>query len=121
MPGIGISISDDKMDYLFKSLSQIDSSTTRKYGGTGRRLAISKNLIELRGGEVSVTSVLSEGSQFAFSLELSIPDAEETGVPAKKQDEAEEVMPVFPEPLAQQECVVEIPRAEPSDEPPRRM
>jgi CheY-like chemotaxis protein len=44
------------------------------------------------GGKVSVTSVLSEGSQFAFSLELSIPDAEVTGVPAKKQDEAEEVI-----------------------------
>lgn len=88
----GIGIPDDKMDYLFKSFSQIDSSTTRKYGGTGLGLAISKNLIELMGGKVSVTSVLSEGSQFAFSLELSIPDAEVTGVPAKKQDEAEEVI-----------------------------
>jgi CheY-like chemotaxis protein len=62
------------MDNLFKSFSQVDSSTTRKYGGTGLGLAISKNLVEQMGGEVSVSSVLNEGSEFKFNLKLELSD-----------------------------------------------
>ena len=53
----GIGIADDKLDQLFKSFSQVDASTTRHYGGTGLGLAISKNLAQLMGGAMWVTSV----------------------------------------------------------------
>lgn len=70
----GIGIQESKMGNLFKSFSQVDSSTTRKYGGTGLGLAISKNLVEQMGGEVFVSSVLNEGSEFKFNLKLELPE-----------------------------------------------
>ncbi|MGN6487679.1 MAG: GAF domain-containing protein [Devosia sp.] len=64
----GIGIPKDRMDRLFKSFSQVDASTTRRYGGTGLGLAISKRLIELMGGEVWVDSVGGQGATFSFTL-----------------------------------------------------
>ncbi|MDB5526978.1 MAG: hypothetical protein JWR51_81 [Devosia sp.] len=64
----GIGIPKDRMDRLFKSFSQIDASTTRRYGGTGLGLAISKRLIDLMGGEVWVDSVEGSGATFSFTL-----------------------------------------------------
>src|SRR5437870_2324502 len=66
----GIGIPPDRLDRLFKSFSQVDASTTRKYGGTGLGLAIVKELVGLMGGEVSVTSEPGRGSAFSFSLTL---------------------------------------------------
>ncbi|MFG6093876.1 response regulator [Leptothoe sp. ISB3NOV94-8A] len=68
----GIGIPTDKMNRLFKSFSQVDSSTARKYGGTGLGLAISKQLCELMGGNMSVTSVVGEGSCFSFSIVVEV-------------------------------------------------
>uniref|UniRef100_A0A832G617 Sensory/regulatory protein RpfC n=1 Tax=Ignavibacterium album TaxID=591197 RepID=A0A832G617_9BACT len=69
----GIGIPKDKMDRLFKPFSQVDSSTTRSYGGTGLGLVISKKLVEMMGGNIHVESEEGEGSKFIFSIKTSVP------------------------------------------------
>ncbi len=64
----GIGIPEDKQLLLFKSFSQVDASTTRKYGGTGLGLAISKLLIEMMNGEIQFKSKVNEGTTFWANL-----------------------------------------------------
>lgn len=66
----GIGIRKDQLGKLFKSFSQADSSTTRKYGGTGLGLVISQMLVRKMGGLIQVTSEPGKGSNFYFSLDL---------------------------------------------------
>lgn len=66
----GIGIAENRMNRLFKSFSQVDSSTTRKYGGTGLGLTISKRLAEMMGGKIGVHSEAGKGSEFWFTAEF---------------------------------------------------
>ncbi|MCY1126516.1 response regulator [Frigidibacter sp. RF13] len=70
----GIGIPADRMDRLFKSFSQVDASTTRRYGGTGLGLVITKRLVELMGGTIGVESVPGEGTTFAFTLPCEVAE-----------------------------------------------
>lgn len=63
----GIGIPEDKISRLFKAFSQVDSSTTRKYGGTGLGLVISERLVKLMKGTISVKSIPREGTTFSFT------------------------------------------------------
>lgn len=70
----GIGIPPDRMDRLFRSFSQVDASTTRRYGGTGLGLVITKRLIELMGGAIRVESEEGRGSTFSFTLPLRVAE-----------------------------------------------
>ncbi len=82
----GIGIPPDRMHRLFQSFSQVDASTTRKYGGTGLGLAICKQLAELMGGQIGVTSKPGQGATFWFTARLQ-PTAI-SSVPAARGDAA---------------------------------
>ncbi len=66
----GIGIPPDRISHIFEAFTQSDSSTTRKYGGTGLGTTISKQIVELMGGKIWVESGLGKGSRFYFTIPL---------------------------------------------------
>ena len=71
----GIGMDAQALEDIFESFSQADGSTTRKFGGTGLGLTISRGLVELMGGTISVASVLERGTTFTFTIRLGYGDA----------------------------------------------
>lgn len=70
----GIGIPAERIDRLFQSFSQVDASTSRRYGGTGLGLAISKRIVEMLGGTIAATSTVGIGTKFTFTIRASIQD-----------------------------------------------
>jgi signal transduction histidine kinase/CheY-like chemotaxis protein len=80
----GIGIPEDRLDRLFQPFSQVDASTTRKYGGTGLGLVICQRLVTLMGGSISVQSQPGVGSCFTFEVALT-PIAPPAPLPERGQ------------------------------------
>jgi len=74
----GIGISPEQKTQLFMPFEQAESSTTRRYGGTGLGLTISKRIVELMGGQIEVTSELGQGSVFTVTIRAQVPVADDT-------------------------------------------
>jgi len=67
----GIGISKEQQDGLFQTFQQAESSTSRKFGGSGLGLVISKNIVEMMGGQIWIDSTLGKGSTFSFTVKLA--------------------------------------------------
>jgi two-component system sensor histidine kinase/response regulator len=76
----GVGIAPEKLNVIFDSFNQADTSTTREFGGTGLGLTISKRLIEMMGGRIWVESELGVGSRFHFTVRLGSAAKRETNV-----------------------------------------
>jgi signal transduction histidine kinase/ActR/RegA family two-component response regulator len=81
----GIGIPESKFKLIFEPFMQVDGSVTREYGGTGLGLAVSKNLVELMGGTLEVTSSPGEGSAFTFTARFDESDATASGKQAARK------------------------------------
>lgn len=68
----GAGIAPDDLDRLFQPFTQVDASSTRRFGGTGLGLTISRRLANIMGGDISVRSELGEGSTFTFTVEAEV-------------------------------------------------
>ncbi|MDP0498837.1 MAG: ATP-binding protein [Verrucomicrobiota bacterium JB022] len=89
----GIGIPEDRVSQLFRPFSQVDASTTRRFGGTGLGLAISARLCELMGGKMGVNSIFGQGSTFHFTLPLPVIGGEVITLAGKELSAANRAAP----------------------------
>ena len=82
----GIGIEKEQQMHLFQAFEQADDTISVRYGGTGLGLAISQNLVRQMGGEIVVSSVFGEGSEFSFMLEMPIADVKESAEQEKPSE-----------------------------------
>jgi len=92
----GIGISEDAQKQIFKRFTQADTSTTRKYGGTGLGLTICKRLVRLMGGTIYLKSKPGFGSTFSFTLDFDLPE-EQTAVKMKQPKNVEKLIQILSE------------------------
>jgi signal transduction histidine kinase/CheY-like chemotaxis protein len=71
----GIGIAEEKLESIFEPFAQADTSTTRKYGGTGLGLTISTRLVGMMGGKIWITSEMGRGSEFHFTVRLRVAES----------------------------------------------
>jgi signal transduction histidine kinase/DNA-binding response OmpR family regulator len=85
----GIGLADEQQAGIFYAFTQADSSTTRKYGGTGLGLTISRQLVEMMDGEITVKSKPGLGASFRFTVHLRVPEDQESAISDyhREQDE----------------------------------
>ncbi len=98
----GIGISQEQQDYLFSPFSQADSSTSRKFGGSGLGLVISKRIVEMMGGRIWLKSELGKGTSFFFTVRLwrgenscgglRLPDLARPGARVLLVDDSREIL-----------------------------
>ncbi|MBM4174739.1 MAG: response regulator [Ignavibacteria bacterium] len=87
----GIGIAPEKLNKIFEAFTQAEKDTAQKFGGTGLGLTISKRLIEMMGGSISVSSELDVGSRFWFKLPVEVTDVKGEKVEVVKEEVAESI------------------------------
>jgi signal transduction histidine kinase len=114
----GIGISKEQQKKLFQSFAQVDSSISRKFGGTGLGLVISKQIVEMMHGTIRIESELDKGSSFIFTVRVELPAAETEPVESRPLPTARVNFPLSPaSPSIQPALPAGNISAEPSPEP----